>query len=71
MIIVDSVSIDIYGKAKVILLADTKSEVPATGALTKAELTGFTSDLVPGSVVYTASCEVAILNTSDNWVWKE
>ena len=73
MIFIDSVKSKPHGDGKyesVVLYADTKAEVPETGAATSALIEG-TPDLPPSTIIYTASCEVAILNTSDTWVWKE
>ena len=55
--------------AKLVLFADTKDEVPETGAAT--EVADFTDDIPAMTLLITASCEVAWLNTSDTWVWKE
>ena len=55
--------------AKLVLFADTKSEVPETGAATEVE--DFTDDIPAMTILFTASMEVAVLNTSGTWVWKE
>lgn len=55
---------------EVVVYADTKAEVPATGALTSAEMEG-TPVLPPMTMLYTADLEVAILDSTDNWVWQE
>lgn len=73
MIIIDSVS-SINKSAKeavLVLFADTKAEVPATGTLTADEIPGYKGTILPTSMVYTASFEVAVLGTDDNWSWKE
>lgn len=73
MIFIDSVKSKPHGDGKydgIVLYADTKAEVPATGAATSALIEG-TPDLPPSTIIYTASCEVAILNSSDNWIWRE
>lgn len=51
------------------LFADTKEEVPATGALTEPD--GMSDDVAldAASILYTASLEVAVLDSSDNWHW--
>lgn len=51
------------------LFADTKDEVPATGAATVA--TGLADTLSAGSMLYTASLEIACLKSDDTWNWKE
>lgn len=75
MIIIDSITPIEHGRgsvaSKYVLFADTKAEVPATGAATAAEITGFTDTLPPTTLLYTAAFEVAVLDTSDNWNWKE
>jgi len=58
-------------KAVLTLFADTKLEVPATGALTAAEIPGYKGTILPSSILYTAALDIAVLNSSDNWVWKE
>lgn len=55
--------------AKLVLFADTKDEVPSTGAATEVE--DFTDDIPAMTLLITAKSEVAWLNTSDTWVWKE
>lgn len=73
MIIIDSVS-SINKSAKeavLVLFADTKAEVPATGTLTAAEIPGYKGKLLPTSVVYTGDFKIAVLGTDDNWDWKE
>ncbi len=49
------------------LYADTKGEVPATGKETKAK--GFDGKLAPSSTLYTASMDVAVLDSNDKWNW--
>ncbi len=75
MIIVSQKSLVKHGEGSVrstyVLFADTKSEVPATGAATAALITDLDEALPPTTILYTASLEVAVLNTSDAWVWKE
>lgn len=51
------------------LFADTKTEVPQTGAATKLLITGLTEDLPPTTILYTKKAEFAILGTDDNWSW--
>lgn len=51
------------------LFADTKDEVAETGKLTA--VVGLVEPLSPSSMLYTASLEIACLNHSDTWVWKE
>lgn len=53
-----------------VLYSDTKAEVPATGAETDvANWPGGT--ILPGSVLYTAALEIAVLNSDDQWIWGE
>lgn len=49
-----------------ILNADTKDEVPETGAET---LPGV--ELTQGSVIYTASLDIGVLKSDDTWNWIE
>lgn len=49
--------------------ADTKDEVPATGAAT--EVKGLEGTLSSGSIIYTAKLEVALLKSDDTWEWGE
>ena len=73
MIIVDSYNQRLQGFGthdNIVLFADTKDEVPETGTATKAAMGG-TFDLPPTTMLYTASCEVAVLGTDDKWVWRE
>lgn len=49
--------------------ADTKAEVPETGAAT--EVTGLKGTLSAGSIIYTAKLEVALLKSDDTWEWGE
>lgn len=73
MIILDTKNIKPHGSGihpDVVLYADTKEEVPATGALTKAAMAD-PIDIPPTAILYTAALEIAVLNTSDQWVWKE
>ena len=53
----------------VTIFADTKAEVPATGAATIAAI-GEKIELTPGDVVYTGDFNAAILKSNDNWGWK-
>lgn len=48
-----------------ILFADTRAEVPATGAMTLAS-----PHLKAGSVIFTAIGEVGILQSDDIWNWE-
>lgn len=62
------------GSAKaqmVSLFADTKSEV--TNSITGEDVVGMNDDydIDSGSIVRTASFEVASMNSSHQWVWKE
>lgn len=52
------------------LFADTKTEVPSTGAETTTETTNFVETLKPGSLVYTADGNAALLKSDDNWAWQ-
>ena len=74
MIIIDSVSNPAeLGRPEAVLtlFADTKSEVPETGVATAALIPGYKGTLLPTSILYTAALDIAVLNTSDTWVWKE
>lgn len=75
MIIIDSVSPVEHGRgsvrSKYTLFADTKAEVPETGAATKALISGFSDDLPPTTIIYTADFKIAVLDTDDNWNWKD
>lgn len=74
MIIVDTITSKPHGAGKyedIVLFADTKAEVPATGTSTAALVVDLDRPLPPATVIYTAACEVAVLGTDDNWVWKE
>lgn len=51
------------------IFADTKAEVPATGAETVVE--GLNSKITYGSVLYTAKMEIAVLKSDDTWEWGE
>lgn len=51
------------------LFADMKVEVPETGAATVAA--GLSDPLSAGSMLYTASLEIACLKSDDTWNWKE
>lgn len=51
----------------VTIYADTKNEVPSTG--TETNFNGQTANIAPGSVIYTASLDVAILDSNDTWNW--
>lgn len=57
-------------KKMVSLYADTKSEV--TDSITGADVIGMEDDvdLDAGSIVRTASFDVACLNSSHTWIWK-
>lgn len=53
------------------LFADTKSEV--TNSITGADVVGMDDevDIDSGSIVRTAAFDIASLNSSHQWVWKE
>lgn len=74
MIIIDSVSPVEHGRgsvrSKYVLFADTKDEVPATGAATKLLVSELEEDLPPTTIIYTADFKIAVLDTNDNWHWK-
>ena len=73
MIIIESYNEKLFGfgvKQEVLLFADTKTEVPSTGVATRNAMGG-TFALPPTSIIHTAAGEVAVLDTNDNWVWKE
>jgi hypothetical protein len=70
MIIIDEVLGKNIKSSKLVLLADTKDEVPETGAATAPLIPNFKNALEPGSIVWTASFEVAVLDSEDNWSWK-
>lgn len=65
------VSNDIYSGDKVYsLFSDTKNEVPSTGSATLPLVEGFKgSKLLPGSILYTAKLEIAVLKSDDTWEW--
>ena len=73
MIVIDNVESENKNdkKAVLTLFADTKTEVPATGALTAAEIPGYKGTILPTSVIWTGDFKVAVLGTDDNWDWKE
>lgn len=71
MIIIDEVIGKNEKSGKLVLFADTKNEVESTGADTAPLIPGFKGTLEPGSIVWTASFEIAVLDTQDNWHWKE
>lgn len=48
-----------------ILYSDTKTEVPEHGADTVV----LSGPLGPGSVIYTANLEIAVLKSDDTWNW--
>lgn len=56
-------------KARAILFADTKEEVPETGTLTEAE--GKTKPFTAPSMVITAKLEIGVLKSTDAWEWGE
>lgn len=51
------------------IFADTKAEVPAKGEDTVVDDMSSDFHLGPASIVYTASLEVGVLDSSDNWNW--
>ena len=55
-------------KGFVILYADTKDEVPSTGAETAAAI-GLKFSPSAGSGLYTAKREKAVLKSTDEWEW--
>ena len=58
--------------AFLVLYADTKEEVPEDGDGTVEELVGYGGEHLPvGSYLYTANQETAVLNSDDEWVWKD
>lgn len=69
MIIVKQIDSSNIRGQMVTLFADTKSEVPSTGAATVSSL-GEQLILNPGDVVYTADFNAAILKSNDQWKWK-
>lgn len=74
MIIIDSYDPVPHGhsaRSPYVLFADTKAEVPQTGAATKAMVAGLTDNLPPTTLIYTKNFEVAVLDTSDVWNWKD
>lgn len=70
MIIIDEVIGKNEKSGKLVLLADTKDEVPETGTATTPLIPKFNNKLEPGSIVWTTSFEVAVLDTDDTWSWK-
>ena len=57
------------GGAVVTLFADTKDEVPETGAATVVP--GLGMPISTGSILYTAKVELACLKSDNTWQWKE
>ena len=55
----------------VTLFADTKAEVPATGAETKLLIEQWPEDMdLPiASALYTPDFDIAILKSDDTWKW--
>lgn len=50
------------------MFADTKSEVPETGSAT-ATSARIIKKPAPGSILYTARLEIAVLKSNDHWEW--
>ena len=71
MIIIDEVIGKNEKSGKLALFADTRNEVPETGIATAALIPGYKGTLEPGSIVWTADFKIAVLDTDDNWQWKE
>lgn len=69
MIIVKQIDSSNIRGQMVTLYADTKAEVPSTGAATVNSL-GEIVELKPGDVIYTADFNAAILKSNDQWKWK-
>lgn len=74
---IDDVRFQNNRNTKYILYADTRNEVPATGAATAAIAKygdhgehNFTGEITTASAIYTADGAFAILNSSDNWCWE-
>lgn len=70
MIIIDEVLGINEKSGKLVLLADTKNEVPETGTATALLIPKFKNKLEAGSIVWTADFKIAVLDTNDNWHWK-
>lgn len=73
MIIIDSYDPAPHGhsvRSPYVLFADTKAEVPQTGAATKPLVSGLTDNLPPTTLIYTKNFESAVLGTDDVWSWK-
>lgn len=49
------------------IYADTKDEVPETGAETV--VSGYNGTIGSASILYTAKFEVAVLKSDDTWEW--
>lgn len=71
MIIIDEVIGKNEKSGKLALFADTRDEVPETGTATAALIPGYKGTLEPGSIVWTADFKIGVLNTSDNWCFKD
>ena len=56
---------------EIMLLADTKAEVPETGTATAALIPGWKRGLAFGSFIVTCDHKKAWLNSNDEWVWEE
>ena len=74
---IDDIRFQSNRNTKYILYADTKAEVPATGAATAALAKygehgehAFNGALTMASIIYTADGHFAILNSSDEWCWR-
>lgn len=68
MIIVKSIESNNVRGTTVVLFADTKSEIPATGTATVASI-GEELVLNAGDVIYTSDLQIGVLNSSDAWIW--
>ena len=69
MIVIDELVGRNEKSGKLVLFADTKDEVPSTGAATAPMIPGYKGTLEPVSIVWTGDKHAAVLGTDDNWDW--
>lgn len=67
MIKVVSIKREADGKARIVAFADTKSEVTSASVAMEGLPEG--TELAYGSIVYTASADVAFLKSDNSWNW--
>lgn len=72
MIKVKMIDAGAIGGRMTVLVADTKAEVPATGAATIAAMQSERADMLSmGDMIYTANLDVGVLQSDDTWKWGE